>query len=232
MKNYKVIEESGLRWYIKDEIYHPSVSTVNGWQKTLSMPPYKRKAGNAANFGTATHFQLAKAIYDDFGVGNTEDILDMPDIAIWNVSHEEKMYKINKPMQMWYKFLAEHSTFEPLQTEMVLFNDGKTPYAGRLDVLCRIDGLIYLIDFKTGAYYPEYDAQVCGGYACLLRYSGLVVDRVALLFLDSREDRNPSGKYNFKVYSDEERSVGEKVFKGKLQTYYENDVRAKVEQGA
>ena len=227
---FKVEEKGGMRWYIKDNVYHPSVSTVNNWERTLSMPRYKRKAGNAANIGTAIHFQIEKALFDDFGIGD-ESKFDMPDISIWNISTKYGLDRVNKSMRMFYRFLRDHPDFEPLQNEFVLFTKDGLPYAGRIDLIARLESEIYLLDFKTGAYYPEYDAQICGGYAGLLTDNGLHYDKTGLLFLDSREDRNPSLTYQFKPYSDLERQQGNIVFWAKLEKYYDNGVYQRILNG-
>jgi hypothetical protein len=230
MNNFRVEERGGLRWYIKNNIYHPSVSTVNNWQRTLSMPKSRRKAGNAANLGTAIHFQIEKTLYDNYGIGDI-DKMYMPDLTFWNQQTKYGMNRINMSMRMFYRFIRDYPSFEPLLNEFVLFSEDSYPYAGRIDLVAKIENEVYLIDFKTGAYYPEYDAQICGGYAELMAINGLHIDKTALLFLDSREDRNPSLTYQFKVYSEVERAVGSCIFQEKLDDYYQSGVYQRILNG-
>ena len=49
---------------------------------------------------------------------------------------------------------------EIISSEIVLFSE-KHGYAGTVDFICRIDGKLYIVDFKTGQnIWPEYELQV------------------------------------------------------------------------
>lgn len=215
----KVIEKNGLRWYRFNDSLYPSVSTVLGWKKTLSLPPYKRKVGNAANLGTAVHYQVEKSIYDVFGIGDYYK--DMPNINIWNESFYNVIERLNSSMNMWYSFLKNYPSFNPISTEMALHSkNNEFLHAGRIDIYAELENEKYLIDIKTGAYYDNYVAQLCGGYGRLLKMNNYPVDKIAILFLDSRIDRNPEKTYKFKIFTIDEVKQGEEMFDNKLFEYY------------
>ena len=189
---------------------------MNNWEKNFQKKPYQRKAGDGANFGTAIHHQLSNLIYDDYGIGEPSR---MPDINIWTDYYNTE--RMNDALKMWFAFLKDNPTFKPLISEQALFYESDYKYAGRLDLIAEIEGLTYLIDFKTGNYYVEYDSQVAGGYNCLYEHNyNKKVDRVALLFLDTDIKRNPRQKYNLKVYSGEDRSLAKTIFRSKIERYY------------
>ena len=56
----------------------------------------------------------------------------------------------------WY----EETKPETIATEFVVRNK-EVGYAGTVDYLCKIDGIVYMIDFKTSQYvYPEHELQL------------------------------------------------------------------------
>lgn len=217
------IEKQGLRWYYEDgkpDILFPSCTTIIGWKDKLFGKWKGRKAGDMANCGTGIHFQIEKYIFDEYGIGDVENI-KFPIIEIWNMTEEQRRYKENESMKMWFRFLRDHITFKPVAQELRLFQRGKYRYAGRLDQYDFIEGLKVLLDVKTGGYWPEYDYQIAGYYQ-LLTNLDIEVDECWLLFLDANIERNPSGNYQIRKYEKDEIEQNVKVFNGLLEEYYKN----------
>jgi hypothetical protein len=51
---------------------------------------------------------------------------------------------------------------EIISSEIVVFNN-EIGYAGTVDLVCRIDGKFYIIDYKTSQYiWPEHELQISG----------------------------------------------------------------------
>jgi hypothetical protein len=60
------------------------------------------------------------------------------------------------PFVNWYK----ETKPETIAYDVTVFSD-KYGYAGTIDYLCRIDGKVYIVDFKTSQQvWPEYELQV------------------------------------------------------------------------
>ena len=64
-------------------------------------------------------------------------------------------------------------------------------YAGTLDLYGEINGVSWLIDFKSVAAVPAYDVQLAA-YAALAREAGMTVNKLGAICL------NADGKYNLR----------------------------------
>ena len=59
----------------------------------------------------------------------------------------------------------------------------KYGYAGSCDLICRINGIVYLVDLKTSkAVYPEYPLQV-EAYKQALKEMGVEIEKTAILLV-------------------------------------------------
>jgi hypothetical protein len=77
----------------------------------------------------------------------------------------------------------------------------KYNYAGTVDLIARINGTVYVIDFKTGQYiWPEYELQI-SAYKQALKEGGRKVDDVKLAFLQVGYRKNKKG-YKFTEVED------------------------------
>lgn len=219
-----VIEKQGLRWYMHNDnpnILYPSCTTVIGWKDKLFGKWRNFHNMDAANFGTSIHFQVEKYVYDVFKIGNPSE-MSFPNISIWNFSEEEGRRRQKSSMNMWFKFLEDHKSYEPIAQELALFQEVPKRYAGRIDQYVKLDSKYILLDLKTGGFWPEYDFQLAGYYQLLKEFAQ--VDEAWVLFLDSREDRNPERTYKVKIYSKEDLERNLIGFNELLDEYYRNDV--------
>lgn len=148
----------------------PSVTTV---MKLLSMSEYggvrADVLANAATRGSAVHHAIEN--YINFGI---EDI-----------SEEYKPY--------FLAFLQFLSDKQPniLATEKQVFHKFLR-YAGTVDLLCEINGKVYLIDFKTTAVMMRMLTEVqLEAYKQAIESHGLKIDAKAIVHLKN------DGTYRF-----------------------------------
>lgn len=84
---------------------------------------------------------------------------------------------------------------EVIARENVVFNENQD-YAGTIDLLCRIDGDLWIIDFKTGQYiWPEYEIQISAYKEAVLnsKIEGIEKDKeinLAILQIGYRRNKN------------------------------------------
>ena len=89
--------------------------------------------------------------------------------------------------QSWW----ETTKPELISKEFVVFSD-KNNYAGTVDLLCKIDGRVWLIDFKTGqSIWPEYELQV-SAYKHAIEESRKdeFVEEIGILQIGYRRNKN------------------------------------------
>ncbi len=93
----------------------------------------------------------------------------------------------------WYK----ETKPEILAWEYHVFND-KHNYAGTIDLLCKIRGVLYVVDFKTGQYiWPEYELQVSSyrqavidGFHGIESIKGATDAKMAILQVGYQKNKN------------------------------------------
>ncbi len=160
------ITSTDERWYTIDGKFLPSVTWVcdsypkgvgfykwlagNGWDESQAL---KESAGNRGN-------KVHNAI---------SDIL-----AGYQVRIDSKFKNANGIMEELdteecVAILSFVNWFNAVKPETIAYDftvvSEKHGYAGTLDYLCRINGEVYLIDFKTGqTIWPTYNLQ-CSAYA-------------------------------------------------------------------
>ena len=73
--------------------------------------------------------------------------------------YKTEKLKIEKHAKGFYEWVAEHK-IKPIVMEHEVVTD---TYGGRLDLVCEMDGVVTLVDFKTGkGYFPEHAYQLAG----------------------------------------------------------------------
>ena len=89
---------------------------------------------------------------------------------------------------MFLRFVEWWETYKPtlLETEVHLFSD-ELKVAGTCDMVCEIDGELWIIDFKTSNHLQiTYDLQTAVYGKCYEECYGKTVDRVGVLWLKSK----------------------------------------------
>jgi hypothetical protein len=217
------IEKESLRWYYHEgnkNILYPSCTTVIGYKDKLWGKWRNSKPGDAANFGTAMHYNIEKYIYDKYGIGNSEE-MGFPNINIWKIGYDEGRDKVKRCMRMFFEFEKEHPDYEPISQELALFYE-KIKFAGRIDQYVKLDGKTTLLDLKTGGYWPEYDLQLAGYFILLSQFEN--IEQVVCLYLDTNIKRNPSEKYKLHRYTINDILENSSKFMNCLEEFHNNNI--------
>jgi len=99
---------------------------------------YTDERDKAAYLGTQTHNGIEK--YVETGDYNIGDIKDFDDTNIKKIDNGIKSF------EMWYNDMTSHNKIEIISMEERL----TCAYCGgTLDMLCKINDVVYLVDFKT-----------------------------------------------------------------------------------
>lgn len=85
---------------------------------------------------------------------------------------------------------AKGKKIKPILIEVPLASELHR-YGGTVDIYAEVDGVLELVDLKTGGgIHPEFMVQVGGGYAMLLAEHGHKVERVRILNIPRGEDES------------------------------------------
>ena len=189
------------RFYIKDGIKYPSVTTIIHFSDVSE----KKFSGTspAAAIGSLTHYHILKKY--------SKTRLEPPTDMVWRLSPAEVHGRINRCLQMWHELSLN---IEPIEVECALFCDNPK-FAGRLDMLANIDGILTLLDIKTGLHYDDHILQASSYWHALDRQP----ERVMYVYLDSIVERNPSQKATILNYYEDELLDGWEQFKNRYINY-------------
>jgi hypothetical protein len=156
------------RWYIKDGVPVPSVTWIAGfWPKGVGFYKWLADKGwdeaeavktAAGDKGSMVHKAIEMVL-------NGEELridTELPDLqrstetnlVVRDLTYEELI--CTKSFIDW----RDSVNLEVLSTEITVFSD-KENYAGTVDLVCRIDGVPYVIDFKTSKQvWKEHELQI------------------------------------------------------------------------
>jgi hypothetical protein len=152
----KQINVLDQRFYRRNEEYYPSVSSIlNYFPKNQFFHSWLKDVGHnseiiaqkAAWEGTQVHNAI-----EHFLNGNELNWIDEEGSALYGL----EMWK------MILKFADFWNTHKPelIATEYHLFSD-EYKFAGTADIICKIDGRIYLLDIKTSnSIHNSYNLQL------------------------------------------------------------------------
>lgn len=193
-KYYRQEGKSG-RFYIRkidESIKYPSVTTIISQSKNN-----KQYGGSSPSMviGTITHYHILKRY--------SKNLLSLPRESIWNMTRSEVIGRIHRNIKMWNDL---NLAIEPICVETALFNQDPR-IAGTLDLLCRIDGVLTLVDLKTGMPYSDHPMQAAAYWHMLRRKP-----KVCFVYLDSIIDRNPSQQATVRYFTTEELEAGYESF--------------------
>ena len=104
-----------------------------------------------------------------------------------NAKYNEKVWEmINKFVDFWQTYKPEL-----ISTEEFVYSD-EYRYAGTADLVCKLDGETWLIDFKTSnSLHKSYDLQLASYAKALGEAKGIEIERTGILWLKSSK-RGPS----------------------------------------
>ena len=140
VRNHAAVAQMVAQSPVNEETlaYHPGVAYLK------AMPGYQRDS--AADVGTRLH-----AWAEAWGKGESPEVDE--DIRPWAASLYRGFFEMFKP--------------NVIDTEFMVYHKGEgiiLPYGGTMDLLCEIDGELWLIDYKTSkGVYPETALQLAAG---------------------------------------------------------------------
>ena len=180
-KDHKQITLPDSRYYQRNGEYYPSITYVlNYYPKGKHFEDWLKRVGFASEYivkrsaeeGTQVHNMIEQYL-------NNEELKFLG-------PHGKPMYAPNV-WQMFLKFVEWWETYNPIliETEVHLFSD-EYKVAGTCDLVCEIDGELWIIDFKTSNHLQTtYDLQTAIYGKCYEECFGKKVDRYGVLWLKS-----------------------------------------------
>jgi len=186
MKETADKNKAHIVYRLSDGTRVPGVTTITselGWSKETLCRWHNRMGLNGidtskyvdekANIGT-----LAHAFCTNDLLGKTTD------------TYEYSQLQIDQAENSYLKFLAwkKSKSIDVVLVEKPLVSELHR-YGGTLDILAEVDGILELIDLKTGSgIYPEHFVQVGGGYWQLAFENGYSPQRARILNIPRTKD--------------------------------------------
>lgn len=157
-----------IRENLLEDIYTGWGDEDIDWDKAKHA--YKEISKEATDIGTEVHDALESYIKRRLGL---EDIDD----AIWA---KGTALKCTDGFLRW----EAKNVGEYIASELTVHSDIHK-YAGTLDCVCKLDGKLYIIDFKTSKkHYPKNAVQLAAYKVAYEEMTGLDVEGVGVLRLD------------------------------------------------
>ena len=178
------------RYYRRNGKYYPSVTYVLGYYpKGKFFEDWLKKVGYSADYlvkkaadeGTQVHEMIESYL-------NNEELNFLS-------SNGDPLYNPNI-WQMFLKFVEWWETYNPtlLETEVHLFSD-ELKVAGTCDLVCEIEGELWIVDFKTSnSIQTTYELQTAIYSECYEECFGKKADRQGILWLKSKKHKPSEGK--------------------------------------
>ena len=168
-------------------VFYPSVTTILQYMpKNKFFEVWLKDVGHNANIimkragkeGTQVHEAIETLL-----AGEELDWMD----DYGNAKYNETVWEmINKFVDFW-------KTYKPelISTEEFVYSD-EHKYAGTADLVCKLDGEVWLIDFKTSnSLHKSYDLQLASYAKALKECRDVEIERTGILWLKSSK-RGPS----------------------------------------
>ena len=184
-KDHKQITLPDSRFYQRNGEYYPSVTHVlSCYPKGVHFEDWLKKVGYASEY------IVKKAAEEGTQVHNLcEDYLNGKECSFLN-QYGNPAYPPNV-WQMFLNFVDFWETHKPIliETEVHLFSD-ELKVAGTCDLICEIDGKIWLLDVKTSnMMHNTYPLQTAIYGHCYKECYGVDVDNYGILWLKSTKRR-------------------------------------------
>lgn len=201
----------------KDGEKVPGVTTILGilnkpalihwaWDLGTKGIDYRKYRDDKADIGTLAHSMVIAHL--------KKEQVDTSDYSANQINLAETCFL------KYLEWEGQHK-IEPILTEQPLISE-KYKYGGTLDCYCNLDGILTLLDFKTGkAIYGEFFYQL-GGYKELLIENKYKTKRYIILRLgrDETEGFEVKERLNLKIET--------KIFLKLTETYYlQNEMKSK-----
>jgi ATP-dependent exoDNAse (exonuclease V) beta subunit len=188
--DHKQITLPDSRYYRRNGEFYPSVTYV-----LSSYPKGKQFEEWLKNMGRSADYIVKKAAEDGTKVHDfVEQYLNGEEISFLD--------KWNNPIcdpdiwQMFLRFVEFWELYNPklIETEVHLFSD-ELKVAGTCDLICEIDGKLWLLDVKTSnMMHSTYELQTCVYGQCYKECYGKEVDNYGILWLKSSKRKESKEK--------------------------------------
>jgi hypothetical protein len=169
------------RYYRRNGEYYPSITHVLG-----SYPKGKHFEEWLKNMGRSADYIVRKAAEDGTKVHEmAESYLNGEEVSFLN-QYGTPQYDPDIWL-MFLRFVEFWETYNPklIETEVHLFSD-ELKVAGTCDLVCEIDGKIWLLDLKTSNYIQTtYEIQTAVYGQCYEECYGKKIDNYGILWLKS-----------------------------------------------
>jgi hypothetical protein len=172
----KKVSKVHTQYRLADGTRLPGVTTVLGVLNKPALVPWANKLGlegidssryvdESAKIGTLAHYLVQRHLTKQ-----------APDLSQYGTFEVDKAENALISYFEWEK----SREIETIENEMPLVSESYR-FGGTIDCYCKIDGEIWLLDFKTGkAIYPEMLIQLAA-YRQLLNENGYPVDKAKIL---------------------------------------------------
>ena len=204
-EGYIQITTTDERFYIKPDkngkdIYYPSVTWIcdKGYVKGIAFYKYLAQKG----------WDESESLKEAAGARGSKihsaivDLLDDKEVKIdskyFNELANQEEELTSEEYEAIMSFIKWWETEKPelIAREFAVFNEERF-YAGTVDLLCKIKGKLWLIDFKTGqAIWPSYELQLSAYRHALMIHKEL---NLAILQIGYFRNKN---KYKFTELQD------------------------------
>jgi len=187
--DHKQITLPDGRYYRRNGEYYPSVTYVlSHYPKGKFFEDWLKKVGYSADYivkkaseeGTQVH-EMIEAYLNGEELKFLEHGRPMYDPNIW---------------EMFLRFVEFWEEYKPslIEAEVHLFSD-KLKIAGTCDLVCEINGELWIIDFKTSNHLQTtYDIQTAIYAQCFEECFGKKVNRTGILWLKSSKRKAAKDK--------------------------------------
>jgi ATP-dependent exoDNAse (exonuclease V) beta subunit len=180
-KDHKQITLPDSRYYRRNGDYYPSVTYVLGtYPKGKHFEDWLKKVGYASEYIVKKAAEEGTQVHEMI-----EKYLNGEELTFLN-KHGNPQYN-PEVWIMFLRFVEFWETYKPklIETEVHLFSD-ELKVAGTCDLVCEIDGELWIIDFKTSNHLQTtYDLQTAVYKQCYKECYNKLADRTAVLWLKS-----------------------------------------------
>jgi hypothetical protein len=178
------------RYYRRNGEYYPSITYVlSSYPKGTHFEDWLKKVGYASEHimrksgdeGTQVHNMI-----EEYLEGKELNFLT----AFGDPQYSPDVW------QMFLKFTEWWEQYKPtlIETEVHLFSD-ELKVAGTCDIICEVDGELWVVDFKTSNnLHTSYELQAAFYGKCYEECFGKKIDRFGLLWLKSNKRKPSKGK--------------------------------------
>jgi ATP-dependent exoDNAse (exonuclease V) beta subunit len=186
----KQITLPDARYYRRNGEYYPSITYVlSHYPKGKFFEDWLKKVGYSADFivkkageeGTQVHEMIEQYL-------NGKELNFLSEYG--NPQYHPDVW------QMFLRFVEWWEEYKPtlIETEVHLFSD-ELKVAGTCDMVCEIDGEIWIVDFKTSNNLQTvYDLQTAVYGKCYEECYGKTPQRYGILWLKSSKRKSAKGK--------------------------------------